>query len=290
MRIKKMFLLGIICMWIGQGFVSASSQKVLKMRFFRGDRLGTYEPIKAVTSSYLHPVFSANFPSRYDPVDEAAQIKKVFNLVAVDLITEADFKYGRNLGNIGHDWRLNGKIYSISLTSYSGSKIQLEVFEHTQVETISLLETEFTLPAKNIAVFGFEDLHGIPYFLSFYAPDEAREEKAGGFVGELIESGDRSALENAVRAIGEIKPPRLIREVPPDYPEIARQSGVQGVVILEAVTDEAGNVAWVRVLRSIPLLDQAAMDAVRQWKYEPYIVEGKPKGVIFTVTVRFKLK
>jgi protein TonB len=44
------------------------------------------------------------------------------------------------------------------------------------------------------------------------------------------------------------------------------------------------------VLRSIPLLDQAAIDAVRQWKYEPLIINGKPTPVVFTVTVRFQLK
>lgn len=92
-----------------------------------------------------------------------------------------------------------------------------------------------------------------------------------------------------VRAAGEVKPPRLVRRVEPVYPEIARQARVEGVVILEATTDEYGRVRSIRVLRSIPLLDQAALDAVREWVYEPLVINGRPRSVVFTVTVRFKL-
>jgi len=103
----------------------------------------------------------------------------------------------------------------------------------------------------------------------------------GGVVGEV---------EAPIRAVGEIKPPKLIKKVEPLYPEIARQARVEGVVIIEATTDMYGRVASVKILRSIPLLDQAAVDAVRQWVYEPMVINGKPRGVIFTVTVTFKLK
>ena len=93
-----------------------------------------------------------------------------------------------------------------------------------------------------------------------------------------------------VRATGHIKPPKLIKRIDPIYPEIARQSKVEGVVILEATTDKFGRVQETKILRSIPELDQAAIDAVMQWVYEPFMIDGKPRGVIFTVTVVFKLK
>ena len=96
-------------------------------------------------------------------------------------------------------------------------------------------------------------------------------------------------IEVPVRAIGEIKPPKLIKKVDPVYPETARQARVQGVVVLEAVTDIYGRVQKVTVLRSVPLLDEAAVIAVRQWVYEPLILNGKPRPVIFTVTVNFRL-
>jgi len=97
-------------------------------------------------------------------------------------------------------------------------------------------------------------------------------------------------LAEPVRATGDIKPPKLIKKVDPFYPESARKAEIEGTVILEATTDEYGRVKKTRVLRSIPELDQAAMDAVKQWVYEPIIIDKKPRGVIFTVTVVFKLK
>ncbi|MFH2033013.1 MAG: energy transducer TonB, partial [Bacteroidota bacterium] len=111
----------------------------------------------------------------------------------------------------------------------------------------------------------------------------------GGVVGGIL-GGVVGEIEAPIRAIGEIKPPRLIKRVEPLYPEIARQARVEGVVIIEATTDMYGRVQTVKVLRSIPLLDQVAIDAVRQWVYEPMVINGRPRGVVFTVTVRFKLK
>jgi periplasmic protein TonB len=107
-------------------------------------------------------------------------------------------------------------------------------------------------------------------------------------VGEILQR--MIGVEEApVRAIGEIRQPRLIRRVEPVYPEIARQARVAGVVILEATTDATGRVQAVRILRSVPLLNEAAIDAVRRWVYEPMIVNGRPRGVTFSVTVRFEL-
>ena len=63
-----------------------------------------------------------------------------------------------------------------------------------------------------------------------------------------------------IRAVGDVKPPKLVRRIEPDYPEIARQARIEGVVILEATTDVFGRVTGVRVLRSVPLLDEAAID------------------------------
>ena len=93
----------------------------------------------------------------------------------------------------------------------------------------------------------------------------------------------------AVRAMGSIKPPKLIKMVDPIYPEEARKEEIEGAVIVEATTDIYGRVVDTNILRSIPLLDQAAIDAVKQWVYEPMIIDGEPRGVIFTVTCTFKL-
>jgi protein TonB len=77
--------------------------------------------------------------------------------------------------------------------------------------------------------------------------------------------------------------------VAPVYPEIARSARVGGVVILEAMIAADGSVRNVRVLRSIPLLDQAALDAVKQWRFTPTLLNGEAIPVVMTVTVMFAL-
>ena len=92
-----------------------------------------------------------------------------------------------------------------------------------------------------------------------------------------------------VRVGGAIKEPTKIKHVPPVYPELAQQARIQGVVILEAVIGEDGAVREARVLRPAPMLDEAALDAVLQWKYTPTLLNGQPVPVIMTVTVTFTL-
>ena len=87
-----------------------------------------------------------------------------------------------------------------------------------------------------------------------------------------------------------MKAPRKIVDVAPAYPAVARSARVQGVVILEAVLDAKGRVESVRVLRSIPLLDQAAVDAVQQWRFTPALLNNEPVPVVMTVTVNFTLR
>jgi periplasmic protein TonB len=89
---------------------------------------------------------------------------------------------------------------------------------------------------------------------------------------------------------GVIKPPAKTRDVSPVYPPIAQAARVQGIVIIEATISPAGNVQDTRVLRSIPMLDAAALDAVRQWEYTPTLLNGVPVAVVMTVTVNFQLR
>jgi TonB family protein len=109
----------------------------------------------------------------------------------------------------------------------------------------------------------------------------------GGLVGGMPGETESGEEETYIRITG--NPPKLIKEVSPVFPEIARTARVEGVVILEAKVGKDGKVREARVLRSIPLLDQAAIDAVKQWEYKPFLVNGEPMAFIVTVTVRFKL-
>ena len=92
-----------------------------------------------------------------------------------------------------------------------------------------------------------------------------------------------------IRPGGQIQEPRKIWNVVPVYPAIARAARATGIVIIEATIDKAGHVRDARVLRSAPLLDSAALEAVRQWRYTPTLLNGEPVEVIMTVTVQFGL-
>lgn len=87
-----------------------------------------------------------------------------------------------------------------------------------------------------------------------------------------------------------IRPPAKVSHVPPVYPRIAREAKIEGTVILEAVIAASGSVEEVRVLRSAPLLDAAAIDAVRQWRFTPIMLNGQAIPIVMTVTVTFTLK
>jgi TonB family protein len=93
-----------------------------------------------------------------------------------------------------------------------------------------------------------------------------------------------------VRPGGDIREPQKIRHVPPIYPQIAISAGVQGIVILEATISEAGTIENLRVLKSHPLLERAAIEAVKQWRYTPTRLNGVPVPIIMTVTVNFMLQ
>jgi protein TonB len=87
-----------------------------------------------------------------------------------------------------------------------------------------------------------------------------------------------------------VRQPQKLNEVNPVYPPIAMQAHIQGIVIIEATISPNGDVVNARVLRSVPLLDQAAIEAVQQWRYTPTMLNGVPVPVIMTVTVNFTLK
>jgi len=88
---------------------------------------------------------------------------------------------------------------------------------------------------------------------------------------------------------GEVIAPTKIHDVSPEYPRMARDAKIQGIVIIQATIGADGSVVDAEVLRPIPFLSQAALDAVRQWRFTPPRLNGQPIAVIMTVTVNFKL-
>jgi protein TonB len=114
---------------------------------------------------------------------------------------------------------------------------------------------------------------------------------AGGVLGGMITALPPPPPKPAapVRVGGAISTPRLIHRVDPEYPPIAVSAMIEGMVILEATVDSNGAVSDTRVLRSHGVLDQAAVDAVQQWRYEPLTLNGRAMPFVLTVTVSFSL-
>jgi Ca-activated chloride channel homolog len=119
---------------------------------------------------------------------------------------------------------------------------------------------------------------------------------AGGMIGGLLSSTVQApppppspVRREPIRIGGNIQESKLIRKVDPVYPELAKQARVSGTVSLELTVDEEGNVSDARVRNGHVLLNQAAIDAVKQWKYSPTILNGMPIPVLAAANVEFKL-
>ena len=106
----------------------------------------------------------------------------------------------------------------------------------------------------------------------------------------MFGKGGAGALVGQVAHGGQLLPPKVIRRVDPVYPDLAVQARISAIVILEAEVDERGRVRTVKVLRGHAILDEAAVEAVRQWRYQPLLLNGEPTAFILTVTVAFNLR
>jgi len=90
-----------------------------------------------------------------------------------------------------------------------------------------------------------------------------------------------------IRVGGDVQAPKLVSSVLPVYPSIARATGIEGSVVVEASIGPAGNVVSTKVISGPPILRQAALDALRRWKYQPGTLNGEPVAVQITVTIQF---
>jgi periplasmic protein TonB len=118
----------------------------------------------------------------------------------------------------------------------------------------------------------------------------------GGVLGGIL-SGSQpppppprpAKVSGPLRVGGRIQAPHLIKEAQPEYPVLAKDTRTQGDVVLDCVIDQQGNVTQMRLVSGHPLLVQAALKAVQQWKYQPTLLNGEPVAVEMKVTVTFSL-
>jgi protein TonB len=115
----------------------------------------------------------------------------------------------------------------------------------------------------------------------------------GGVIGGIINSTPvavpKVAAPQRVRVSSGVSTGLLIRRVNPTYPPLARQARIQGQVVLHAVISKDGSIEGLTLISGHPMLAPAAIDAVKQWKYKPYLLNGEPVEVDTEVQVNFTL-
>lgn len=122
-------------------------------------------------------------------------------------------------------------------------------------------------------------------------PGGVPEGVPGGTGNDLSSQITISGPEGPVRPDGNIKPLKRKKYVIPIYPSHAQSARISGTVVIEAVIGKNGKIRSARAIRSIPMLDRAAIDAIKKWEYEPpTTIDGRPVEVLLTVTVNFVLK
>jgi periplasmic protein TonB len=115
----------------------------------------------------------------------------------------------------------------------------------------------------------------------------------GGVIGSVLSStpvaAPKIATPTRVRVSSGVVSGLLVRKVPPTYPPLARQARIQGVVVLQAQISKEGNIENLQLISGHPMLAPAAIEAVKQWKYRPYLLNGEPVEVDTQVQVNFTL-
>lgn len=116
----------------------------------------------------------------------------------------------------------------------------------------------------------------------------------GGVIGGVLNTAARPVApppgkSAPLRVGGRVRPPKAIIQTHPEYPALAKQAHIQGQVQIDAILDEQGNVIEMKIVSGPPLLYQAALDALKKWKYEPTYLNDQPIAVQMIVTITFTL-
>jgi protein TonB len=115
----------------------------------------------------------------------------------------------------------------------------------------------------------------------------------GGVIGSVLSStptvAPKIATPQRIRVSSGVVSGLLVRKVPPVYPPLARQARIQGTVLLQAQISKEGNITNLQLISGHPMLAPAAIEAVKQWKYRPYLLNGEPVEVETQIQVNFTL-
>ena len=253
---------------------NGDSDILVKLNFYRGLKDGIPKGESVISAYFLKPLFVGNVMFESGSGKEAEEIKKIFNLSGIRLMSEAQW-----------GWRSGEKKKEFDILILNGHEFLVEVMMKdipdnfivavsNRSDGAVLMRSDLILPEKKSSVFGFEDPAGKPFFLSLSRA-----------AGESI-----IRKEDEIEKISAVKNPVLRKRVKPVFPKEAVEKRLSGIVKIEAVSDSEGKVIEANVIRGAhPLLNKAAVDALKQWEYDPFIINGKPSPVRFTVVIKFQL-
>ncbi len=274
---KKLILIFIMVIFFIAGLISGpvkdSNDILVKLNFYEGLKGEQPEGEKIVSTYFLKSLFVGKINVDNSGKSESAEIKKIFNLSGLNLMSEA--KWGWRRGEKQKEFQvliLNGHEFIVEVTMKEMPDNFIVMVMNRENKKI-LLKSDLILPEKKSSVFGFEDAWGKPFFLS------------------LSRAAGESILrkETPAKKIARVKNPVLIKKVNPIYPKEALKRKISGIVKMEAICDIYGKVEKINVISGNPILGKAASDALKQWVYEPFLINNKPQPVQFTVIVKFHL-
>ena len=145
---------------------------------------------------------------------------------------------------------------------------------------VSMIKEEELPPDVGVGVFG-----GVPGGV----PGGQLGGVLGGIMGGTGTNMPPAPKMQRIRVGGNVQSAKLVRQVIPTYPPIAKTAHIQGDVVLHAIIDKDGSVTELQFISGPPILIRSAMDAVRQWRYAPTLLNGEPVQVDTTITVKFTL-
>lgn len=273
-NLKSILILVLMVLLFMTIDVFASGDILIHFNFYEGIRQKE-KTLPAVASSYfLKPLEKNHLLLNTRQNKQKATLKRIYNLNDVKSLLQVKWRWDQ--GETAKKFQpivLNGHEFQVQLTLTVKKRedgFRLQVIEKTKDKSKKILDTEIALPQENTAVFGFEDSMAKIYFLSFYR-------------GKNLESAGDKPVDVSRQGV-----PELVKRVDPVYPPEAVNKEIEGTVIMEVVVDTKGNVTGVRVTGGAhKILNDAAVQAVKQWKYQPCLVNGKAKPVKFTVVLDF---
>ncbi len=273
------YLLALFMCWLVCGSILFAVPDVLvDLRLYEAAREKENKKPSVVTSYYLRPIASAYTILDADLSAEKEELLKIFNLDGIQLMSQA--KWAWKTGTDKKQFQLvvlDGHKIFVQLTLLEKKDhFKLEVFEEgsgkEKKDDKKNLETVMIVPQGMTSVFGFEDNSGKPYFLSFQR------------------HADSPTLDDEPYPIAGINKPKLLRKIRPEYPIEALKARVEGQVVADVTTDVYGRVNNIVKVVGHPLLIDSTIDALKQWVYEPYILNKVPRAVKFTVVVSYNLR